>query len=262
MLKKRLLACLIISGCCILSLLLSACLPWAMFAADQKPDEDMETFEESKAAQTEAVVEYVPPADHEQEVEQAEGASAPAEPGLNWASEPYSADEFGLEGLGLSRNMALDEVVEILGEPLRIEKHDGMGPHTTLHYEGLALSFDQGLQEYRLSKPGVMGARGIRVGDSVDTVLNSYLQENEVPNLWSNPEAAGVSDVGDNSIELYYFEPDDQGLVKIGILYRDEETAIPVRVSYSHYLPYTCAYSRIVYVIEDETVTAIERTGF
>lgn len=242
---------------CLFMLLLSGCLPWAIFVKEPDPDDDPETADVELKADPETPVEYDAPAEIELEMEPAEEAEEFAE-----AREPYNYHEFGLESLGLTKNMNLDEVIALLGDPLSIEKHDGMGPHTTLHYDGLSLSFDQGLQYFNLRDPAIIGARGIRVGDPVETVLNSYLQENEGSNLWTNPEAADRSDLSDRCVELYYFEPDDDGLVKTGIIYGDEITGAPVRITYSHYLPYSCGYSGITFFIDDGFVTEIRREGF
>ncbi len=255
--KRKLLFTLTVLLCCLLMLSLSGCLPWSKLIEQLKSDngsplQDIEEeVEPDRVDETEA--------DSENGVVQDNGTETVETADLN---EPYHAQEFGLESLGLSKNMTPEEVIAILGDPLSVDFHDGMGPHTTFNYDRLSLSFEQGLQYYKLQDPAITAARGIRVGDPVEKVLNSYLLENEHPDIWTNPDAESWYEPSDRCIELYYLEPDDEGLVKTGIVYCDRETGDPFKITYSHFLPYTCGYSGITYYIENDLVTEINRAGY
>ncbi len=249
--NRRFFLTLCVLACCLMLLFLSGCLPWAMFVKETEPENGKTAVDVKEEAEPEI-----------SDAVRSDTESTEAGLDLSETVEPYYYHEFGLESLGLSKNIEFDEVVAILGDPVSVEMHEGMGPHTTFYYDGFALSFDQGLQYFDLYTPSVISARGIRVGDPVETVLSSYLQENEVPNLWVNPEAESWPDYDDRCIELYYFEPDDEGLVKTGIVYCDELTGASVKITYSHYLPFSCGYSGITYLIEDGVVVEIKRSGF
>ena len=176
--------------------------------------------------------------------------------------EPYTIGELGLESLGLTSGMALEDVIAIMGEPIQTEKHDVMGPETTIYYDGISLAFNEGLHHFELKTPEIAGPRGIQVGDQVEKVFNSYPQMNNVPGKWKNPDAAFDPEINDLCVELYYFEPDSNEMVKSGISYYDEDTGDIFKVVYSHYVPFTCVYSGTTYYIEDGLVTTISRSGF
>ncbi len=255
--KRRLLLTFSVFACCLFLLLLSGCLPWNKLAEQLKPDDGFTTTDVEEDTEPERVDEIESDSEIERDLEKAAETEETTE-----LKEPYHYHEFGLESLGLNKNMSPEEVTAILGDPLSIDTHEGMGPHTTFNYDGLSLSFELGLQHYKLQNPDIPGVRGIRVGDPAEIVLNRYLKENEVPNVWTNPEAENWQDLSNRCVELYYFEPDDEGLVKTGIIYCDEVTGTPVRITYSHYLPNSCAYSGITFFIDNNVVKEISRGGF
>lgn len=176
--------------------------------------------------------------------------------------EPFTTGELGLENLGLGLGMSLEEVIIIMGEPLETEDHDVMGPQATIFYDGISLGFDQGLYYFDLTTPEITGPRGISVGDPVEKVLNSYPLLNEIPGNWENPDATFDPEINDRCVELYYFEPDDNDMVKSGISYCHEDTGDISKIVYSHYAPFTCFNTGTTYYIENGLVTKISRSGF
>ncbi len=175
--------------------------------------------------------------------------------------EPYSGKEFGLESIGLSAGMSAEEVIRILGEPLGIERdEDGMyGSSTEMTYDGLILGFHQGFHDspeptdsylyfYELSSPQIVGKRGIRVGDTAESVLEKYYKEYE-------KESANPFD-GSVTVELYYIEI-DVDTVMSGEYTINHNTEEILEIYYWYGIPDSCGGVSVNYAIENGLVKLI-----
>ncbi len=181
-------------------------------------------------------------------------------------AEPFNYTEYGLENIGVDIGMSAEEVIEILGDPLekRETLHEDLGyPDVELFYDGLTIGFLQpfDIRYYILDSPEISGPRDIKVGDSVDHVLDRFYLDNEEPGSWLNPEPFGWLDITEHCVELYYFAPDEEGLVKCGSYHCDAITGEIISINYYHYIPASCAYSGLIFSIDNNLVTQIEREG-
>ncbi len=180
--------------------------------------------------------------------------------------EPFNYTEYGLENIGVDIGMSAEEVIEVLGDPLekRETLHEDLGyPDVELFYDGLTIGFLQpfDIRYYILDSPEIIGPRDIKVGDSADKVLDRFYLDNEKPGSWSNPSPISWLDITDDCTELYYFEPDEEGLVQGGSYHCDPVTGEIISINYYQYIPHSCAYSGLVFKIENGLVAEIRREG-
>lgn len=175
--------------------------------------------------------------------------------------EPFTYHEYGLESLGLNKELSIEEAILILGRPLSINDlgldiYDNR--QVELVYEGLRIGFsdNSSFNWFVIETGAIAGPRGIRVGDPVEKVLRSYLRENETPGIWKNPDAQ-YWDMAKQSVELYYLE--EEGMVKTGVMHCDKDSGEVINITYSHYLPASCGYSGLTFMIENGLVKEIWR---
>ena len=98
---------------------------------------------------------------------------------------------------------------------------------------------DSYLGYYTIYSSDIIGKRGIRVGDTAESVMEKYLKDSDV------------------SGELYYLEVSD-GFAKSGGYHRDHNSGIITEIYYWYGVPETCHQTIVTYTIENGLVNAIK----
>ena len=176
--------------------------------------------------------------------------------------------ETGLEDLGLNYRVSIEEIITIMGAPEGTDGYDGgiKGPSIILEYS--EINFDlfkydgiYCLGSYQISSSKIIGPRGIRVGDTVESVLKKYLLANNELNIWKSPEGIYYSNMTKNFIELYYDE-ESGPYTKSGSIITNYLTGEIEIIVYAHYLPGTCGSSGVSFYIQDGLVEKIRWDDF
>jgi surface antigen len=181
------------------------------------------------------------------------------------SQEPFTYSEIGLESLSISSGLTQEQIIAKLGQPLKIDRYEGFygSEEIELIYEGFSIGLSDGyFNGYRIFSSGIVGIRGLEVGDDVEKVLSSFLKLNDLPGVWKNPDATHWSDITSDCIELYFIDSDSEGLVRTGTYHCDEQSGEVKYISYSHYLPGSCGHSGVTFYIENGLITEIACGGF
>jgi hypothetical protein len=174
------------------------------------------------------------------------------------APEPYSGQEFGLESLGLREHMSVEEVVAIMGAPLERKETEyevHLEPEMYLTYEGLLLGFySDHLVFYEITTTSIVSSRGIRVGDTAESVIRKY----------PHKDAKEVAECSDKykCVELYYIDMGDDAdmgddVAMGGGYHRDQNTGKICEIYYWYGAPATCAGIGVNYIVENGLVKSI-----
>ncbi len=180
---------------------------------------------------------------------------------------PYSHHheypETGLEDLGVNYMASIEEINSIMGAPKDTDEYDGgiKGPSIRLEYSGINFGlskYDDSfcLSSYQISSSKITGPRGIRLGDTVESVISKYLLTNNDLKIWKSPEGIYYSNMTKNSIELYYDE-ESGPYTKRGSIITNYLTGEISNIVYIHYLPGTCGVSGVSFNIQDGLVEKI-----
>ncbi len=174
--------------------------------------------------------------------------------------EPFTYDELGLENLGIDSDMSLADVISIFDEPRMIDDTDSqVGPDPIYYFfDGFTLGYYISTYEdeyheilgyYEIYSNDIIGPRGIRVGDTAESVLDKYPNEGAT-------EVAECTDLY-KCMNLYYFKQND-GSAKAGVYYRDESNGEIIKISYGHGTPASCGGRSVMFTIENGLVIYIK----
>jgi len=124
-----------------------------------------------------------------------------------------------------------------------------------LTYEGLLLGFySDHLVFYEITTTSIVSSRGIRVGDTAESVIRKY----------PHKDAKEVAECSDKykCVELYYIDMGDDAdmgddVAMGGGYHRDQNTGKICEIYYWYGAPATCAGIGVNYIVENGLVKSI-----
>lgn len=185
---------------------------------------------------------------------------------------PDGGDDLGFyagSGAFVEWSMGADQVREILGEPQReIQQHDEYyGEGIDIYYPGLYLAFRptySGRLEYvcySIKSPGYAGPRRIKVGDSIESVLQKFPREDVDRNVIDEFVDRGIAG-GSNRLLYHAFahEADGETLHKYGLACYEGDTDVINSIDLVYGVPNSGCFVSLGFEIEEGLVVEINFT--
>ena len=193
------------------------------------------------------------------------------DPEVKFAADPEKDDKYWyVDEQLLSFNSNKDEVIELLGEPDKVEKYEGPDINTkTLKYPQIEIHIEcLNFNIYGIitESPEVYAPRNIQVGDSLESVIDKFPNEDNPVELVSGDRATFsggkysrdpietnyrkvlYGDLGENGEGLCQYTYEKSG----GIYYDENKEPLLIHYEHAYYGPW------LIITLENGKVTKIE----
>jgi hypothetical protein len=194
--------------------------------------------------------------------------------GISFPNHPNDMGFYGSNGSFVRMDMSVDQVKKILGEPKRETRlySDFIGYHLEMEYPGATLTFRSSLNAFdgfdniddfdlcmvTIKSRDVVGPRGIKVGDSLESVLGMFPSEEVSQEVIDEFILWGVCQ--EHDVLLYHDTDPDLRYHYYGCVRKDEKTKQVFMVDFILGIPRSGDFYALSLDIGDGVVRSIRLT--